>query len=131
MLLFQKPLLIRGGQQRAMVRREACPGCGSVQLTRNRPLHTGTQNHQGKACGRPWVLHAEKRVIAEEPRILVAGLLREQISLPGICRAVGVGIKGLMHFMVDRFKAAPDHLPIQLYRTLQQHVTPAGFPPRA
>jgi insertion element IS1 protein InsB len=97
-----------------MVRREACPGCGSVQFKRNGHIHTGKQNHQCKVCGRQFVLHAEKRVIAEEQRILVARLLRENISLHGICRAVGVGIKWLMHFMVDHFKAAPDHLPIQL-----------------
>jgi insertion element IS1 protein InsB len=59
-------------------------------------------------------LHAEKRVIAEEQRILVARLLRENISLRGICRAIGVGIKWLMHFKVGHFEAAPGHLQIQL-----------------
>jgi hypothetical protein len=32
-------------------------------------------------------------VIAEEQRTLVERLLRENISLPGICRAVGVSIR--------------------------------------
>jgi insertion element IS1 protein InsB len=93
------------------------PGCGAVQFKRNGRIHTGKQNHQCKDCGRPFVLYAEKRVIAEEQRILVARLLREKISLHGICRAVGVGIKWLMHVMMDRFKAAPDHLHIQLPRS--------------
>ena len=53
-----------------MVRREACPGCGSVQFKRNGHIHTGKQNHQWKACGRQFVLPAEKRVMAEEQRIL-------------------------------------------------------------
>lgn len=43
----------------------------------------------------------------------MARLLRKKISLHGICRAAGVGIKWLKHFMVDRFKAALDHLHIQ------------------
>lgn len=90
-----------------MVRRERCPGCGSVQFKRNEHLHPGKQNPQGKACGRPCVLHAETRVMAEEQRILVARVLGENISVHGICRAACVGIKWLMHFMVDRFKAAP------------------------
>jgi len=49
-------------------------------------MHTGKQNHRCKAWGRQFVLHAEKHVIAEEQRILVA-----------------------------RFKAAPDHLHIQFF----------------
>ena len=97
-----------------MVRGDTCPGCGSVQFKRNGHIHTGKQNHQCKACGRPFVLYAEQRVMAEEQRILVARVLWENISLHGICRVVGVGITWLMHLMVDRFKAAADHLPIQL-----------------
>ena len=40
-------------------------------------------------------------------------LLRERISLRGICRAVGVGLRWLPHFMVARFATAPDHLYVQ------------------
>jgi hypothetical protein len=74
-------------------------------------MHTGQQTHQCKACGRPFVLHAEER------RILVARPRRETILLRGVRRAVGVGITWLMHCMVGRLKAAPDRLPIQLPRS--------------
>jgi insertion element IS1 protein InsB len=45
---------------------------------------------------------------------LVQRLLREKISLHGICRAVGVSIRWLMRFMIDCFNAAPEHLHVHL-----------------
>jgi insertion element IS1 protein InsB len=102
-----------GGQQSAMVVREVCPACGSQHFKKNGHIHTGKQNHQCQACGRQFVLHADNRVIHEEQRALVERLLREKISLHGICRAVGVSIRWLMDFMVARFKALPDHLHVQ------------------
>jgi len=56
--------------------------------------------------------------MGEEQRALVERLLREKISLHGICRAVGVSIRWLMGFMVARFAALPDHL----------HVLPVAAP---
>ena len=41
---------------------------------------------------------------------MVEHLLRERISLRGICRAVGVSLTWLLHFMVDRFATSPDDL---------------------
>jgi insertion element IS1 protein InsB len=93
-----------------MAVRDACPGCGSSQFKKNSHIHNGQQNHQCKACGRQFVLLPENRVIDEEHCTLVERLPREKISLHGICRAVGVGIKWLMHFMVDRFNAVSEHL---------------------
>ena len=52
-------------------------------------------------------------MIGEEQRTLVERLLREKISLPGICRAEGVSIRWLMGFMVARFVALPVHLPVR------------------
>jgi insertion element IS1 protein InsB len=103
----------KGGQQSAMVVRDACPECGSQQFKKNGHIHNGKQNHQCKACGRQFVLHAETRVIVEEQRTLVERLLREKISLRGICRTVGVSIRWLMDFMVTCFEALPDHLHVQ------------------
>jgi hypothetical protein len=40
--------------------------------------------------------------------------LRERISLRGICRAVGVSLTWLLHFMVECFVTRPDHLPVRL-----------------
>src|SRR4029453_8348439 len=85
---------------------------------RNGHTHTGKQNHQCKACGRQFVLDATNHVITVEQRTLVERLLREKISLHGICRAVGVSIGWLMHFIVTCFAALPDHL----------HVRPVAAP---
>jgi IS1 family transposase len=61
----------------------------------------------------------ENHVVTEEQRALIERLLRERISLRGICRAVGVGLQWLLQFMVERFQAAPEHL----------YVEPAGDTP--
>jgi insertion element IS1 protein InsB len=96
-----------------MAARDRCPGCGTQQSKKNGHIHNGKQNHRCKACGRQFVLHAENLIVAEERRRLVERLLCEKISLHGICRAVGVGIKWLMHFMGKCFTAAPAHLHVQ------------------
>jgi insertion element IS1 protein InsB len=97
-----------------MVVRDACPACGSTQFKKNGHIHSGKQNHQCKACGRQFVASAEGRIIADEQRMLIEHLLRERISLRGICRAVGVSLTWLLHFMLERFAACPDHLHVQL-----------------
>ena len=38
------------------------------------------------------------------------GLLLESMSLRGICRAVGVGLRWLLQFLGEQFRRAPDHL---------------------
>jgi insertion element IS1 protein InsB len=97
-----------------MVPRETCPQCGSRWYKRNGHIHTGKQNHRCKRCGRAFVLNPENQVITEEQRILIDRLLLERISLRGICRAVGVGLRWLSQFMVERFRTAPDHLNVKL-----------------
>jgi insertion element IS1 protein InsB len=96
-----------------MVEREACPQCGSRHYKRNGRIHTGKQNHKCKACGRAFVLVPENHVITEEQRAVIERLLLERISLRGICRVIGVGLRWLLSFMVERFTAAPDDLYIQ------------------
>src|SRR5919106_2357361 len=96
-----------------MTPREACPQCGSRCYKRNGHIHTGKQNHRCKVCGRAFVLTPENSVITEEQRRLIERLLLERISLRGICRAVGVGLRWLLHFMGECFRAAPDHLYVQ------------------
>src|SRR5262249_5984939 len=66
-----------------------------------------------KRCGRSFVLIPTNVVITQEQRRLIERLLLERISLRGICRAVGVGLRWLPHFMSERFHAAPAHLHIQ------------------
>jgi len=51
---------------------------------------------------------------ADERRTMVEHLRRERISLRGICRAVGVSLTWLLHFMVQCFAACPNDLHVQL-----------------
>ena len=93
-----------------MIKREACPQCGSMHYKRNGRIHTGKQNHKCQACGRAFVLVPENHVITEEQRAVIERLLLERISLRGICRVIGVGLRWLLYVMVERFTAAPDDL---------------------
>jgi transposase-like protein len=88
-----------------MVVRDACPACGSTRFKKNGHIHSGKQNHQCTTCGRQFVASAAERIISHEQRTLVEHLLRERISLRGICRAVGVSLTWLLHCMVERFTA--------------------------
>jgi insertion element IS1 protein InsB len=97
-----------------MLIREACPTCGSSRYKKNGHTRHGKQNHQCKACERQFVATAEDHSIADERRTLIEHLLRERISLRGICRAVGVSLTWLLHFMVERFAACPDDLHVQV-----------------
>src|SRR5262249_40233605 len=80
---------------------------------RNGHLKTGQQNHPCKACGRPFVLQANHRVIRDEQRPWGERLLGEKISLHGMCRPVGVSIRWLMGFLAARFATLPAHLPVR------------------
>lgn len=93
--------------------REVCPACGSQLFKKNGHTHNGKQNHQCKGCGRQFVLDATNRMIDAAHRSVVERLLCEKISLHGICRVFGVSIRWLMDFMVARFAAVPEHLPVQ------------------
>lgn len=93
-----------------MIVRNACPACGSTRFKKNGRTHNGKQNHHCKACPRQFVQCSEQSCIADETRELIKRLLRERISLRGICRAVGVGLKWLLGFLVQCVEALPDHL---------------------
>jgi insertion element IS1 protein InsB len=93
--------------------RDACPACGSRRYKKNGHTRHGKQNHQCKACERQFSATANDRLIADERRTRVEHLLRERISLRGICRAVGVSLTWLLHFMVECFTACPDDLHVQ------------------
>ena len=45
---------------------------------------------------------------------MVEHLLRERISLRGICRAVGVSLMWFLRLMGERLASCPDHLYVQL-----------------
>jgi IS1 family transposase len=80
-----------------MIIRDVCPACGSTRFKKNGHTHNAKQNHH----------------FSHEQRTLIAHLLRERISLRGICRAVGVSLTWLLHFMVECFAACPDNLYIR------------------
>ncbi len=96
-----------------MVIREVCPQCQSPKYKKNGHIHNGKQNHQCKDCGRQFVDCFEQYLIPDDTRTLIERLLLERLSLRGICRAVGVGLKWLLEFIVNCFEAMPDHLNVQ------------------
>ena len=97
-----------------MLIREACPACGSSRYKKNGHTRHGKQNHQCKACERQFSATADDRLIADEQRKRIEQLLCERLSLRGICRAVGVSLTWLLHFMVECFTACPEDLHVQL-----------------
>jgi hypothetical protein len=113
LLLTQNGYQYSGGQQPAMVVLEACPECQSSRYKQNGHTRTGKQHHQCQACGRQCVASPEGHIISDEQGTLVEQLLRERISLRGICRAVGVSLPWLLHVMVACVAACPDHLHVQ------------------
>ena len=98
----------------AMTVLEACPNCGSTRYKKNGHTRHCKQNHFCKTCERQFSAGANPHLISHERRTLVANLLRERISLRGICRAVGVSFGWLLHFMVECFAACPNHLHVKV-----------------
>src|SRR5262245_61220652 len=96
-----------------MVIRDVCPRCQSSKFKKNGHIHNGKQNHQCQGCGRQFVAYLEQPLIPDAPRALIERLLVERISLRGICRAVGVHLKWLLGFLVQRFEVSPEHLYVQ------------------
>jgi len=88
--------------------------CGSPRDKKNGHTRHGKQNHQWQTCGRQLTANPLDRRITHEQRLRIEQLLRERISLRGICRAVGVSLTWLLHFLVECFTACPDDLHVQL-----------------
>src|SRR5918996_2158790 len=113
MLWLLKPLTQHRELTMSMVIREVGPRCKSATDKKNGPIHNGKQNHPCKDCGRQFVACFEQHLVSDETRDLMERLLVERISLRGICRAVKVGLKWLLGFIVTCFEALPDHLNVQ------------------
>jgi len=96
-----------------MIIRDVCPRCQSPKYKKNGHIHNGKQNHQCKDCGRQFVDCFEQYLISDGTRELIERLLLERLSLRGICRAVGVGLKWLLGFIVTCFEDLPDHFNVQ------------------
>jgi transposase-like protein len=97
-----------------MVIPEPCPACGSTRYKKNGHTRYGKQNHLCKTCERQFSADATNRLISAERRAEIENLLRERISLRGICRAVGLSLTWLLHFMVACLATCPDHLHVRL-----------------
>jgi insertion element IS1 protein InsB len=96
-----------------MIIRDICPRCKSPKYKKNGHIHNGKQNHPCKHCGRQFVDCFEQNLVSDETRRFIKRLLLERLSLRGICRAVGVGLKWLLGFIINRFEALPDHLNVE------------------
>jgi hypothetical protein len=96
-----------------MLIQDVCPRCKSPKYKKNGHIHNGKQNHQCKDCGRQFVDCFEQDLVSDETRGLIERLLLERLSLRGICRSVGVGLKWLLGFIVTQFEALPDHLTVE------------------
>jgi insertion element IS1 protein InsB len=113
MLWLLKPLTQHREFTMGMVIREVCPRCKSSTYKKNGHIHNGKQNHQCKDCGRQFVDCFEQYRVSDETRDLIERLLLARIPLRGICRAVKVGLKWLLGFIVTCFETLPDHLNVQ------------------
>jgi insertion element IS1 protein InsB len=111
----------RGGPPKAMVIRDVCPRCQSSKEKKNGHRHNGTQNQQGKDCGRQCVQCSAPYLLADDPRTLIAPVLVARMSWRGIGRAVGGTRKWCLRFLVQCFEALPAHLHGQPV-TCTQHV---------
>ena len=93
-----------------MVIPESCPACGSTRYKKNGHTRHGKQHHLCKNCECQLSAGAANRLIPAERRAEIENLLRERLSLRGICRAVGVSLTWLLHFMVECLASCPNHL---------------------
>jgi insertion element IS1 protein InsB len=96
-----------------MVIRDVCPQCQSSMFKKNGHVYKGKQHHYCHDYRRQFVQCFEPYRIAEDKRALIERLLVEWISMRGICRAVGVGLKWLLGLLVDGVEALPDDLHVQ------------------
>jgi IS1 family transposase len=74
---------------------------------------TVNRDHPCKDCGRQFVDCFEQHLVSDETRDLIERLWLERLSLRGIYRAVKVGLKWLLGFIVTCFETLPDHLNVQ------------------
>jgi insertion element IS1 protein InsB len=92
---------------------ESCPAYGSTRYKKTGHTRHGKQHHLWKNYERQFRASAEHLLIASERCVEIANLLRERLSLRGMCRAVGVSLTWLLHFMVECFATCPDHVHVR------------------
>ncbi|HEY0460202.1 MAG TPA: IS1 family transposase [Pyrinomonadaceae bacterium] len=85
-----------------------CPRCQLSHIKRNGHTYYGKQNYQCKLCDRQFVERRE--TVSEQKQELVKSLLRERISLRGICRVLKVSLTWLINFIEQLYLLTPRDL---------------------
>lgn len=85
-----------------------CPRCQLSHINRNGHTYYGKQNYQCKLCDRQFVERRE--TVSQEKRHLIKLLLRERISLRGICRVLKVSLAWLINFCERLYLETPEDL---------------------
>lgn len=84
-----------------------CPNCSSLRTVKNGRIHNGKQRFKCHKCGRQFVEHPQKKVIARATRELIDRLLLERISLAGIARAAQVSEQWLQTYVNEKYAQVP------------------------
>ena len=90
----------------------ACPTCASSQTVKNGRIHNGKQRFLCHECGRQFVEHSTKKVIAQATRELINRLLLERISLAGIARATQVSEQWLQTYVNEKYAQVPRNVQV-------------------
>lgn len=85
-----------------------CPRCQLSHIKKNGHTYYGKQNYQCKLCDRQFVVRDES--VSQEKRELIKSLLRERISLRGICRVLKVSLSWLINFIERQYLETPADL---------------------
>jgi hypothetical protein len=96
-----------------MITRDVCPQGHSSKYKQNGHIHHGKQQQHGRDWGGQFVACFEPYLVSNATRARIERVLLERLALRGICRAVGVGLKWLLGFLVQCYKARPAHLNAQ------------------
>ena len=88
----------------------ACPNCDSTQIKKNGHIHNGRQNYLCKTCGRQFVNGSRQKRITDEQKKRIRRLLRERISLRGICRVMEVSLMWLLEYFVETASDIPSDM---------------------
>ena len=80
-----------------------CPNCFCARTVKNGRIHNGKQRFLCHECGRQFVEHPHKRMIARATRELIDRLLLERITLAGIARAVQVSEQWLQTYVNEKY----------------------------
>ncbi len=85
-----------------------CPRCQLSHIKRNGHTYYGKQNYQCLLCARQFVVRNE--IVSPEKQALIKSLLRERLSLRGICRVLKISLSWLINFIEQLYLRTPPDL---------------------